>query len=239
MPKLSIVIPTYNEERHIAPLLQSIESQAFKDLEVIVADAYSRDNTPVLAQAYGAKVIEGGTPSYGRNRGGEAAKSPMLCFIDADSKLPDSMFLTKALKEIESRKLDIAGTMQQPGKSKGFMNSLFYKVFYEITNLGLRASERTKNPFMQICMFAKKEVFDSVKGFPDYEFGEDSAFAKIAVNDFGYRFGTLVKCGKVLSSPRRFEKHGFWPMVGKYIRLNAVRLLGQEFERGSRINYWC
>lgn len=43
--KLSIIIPTYNEELYLPKLLKSIEDQDFHDYEVVVADANSQDDT--------------------------------------------------------------------------------------------------------------------------------------------------------------------------------------------------
>ena len=43
--KISIIIPTYNEEEYLPKLLESIKSQDFTDYEIIVADAQSDDNT--------------------------------------------------------------------------------------------------------------------------------------------------------------------------------------------------
>ena len=58
--KLSIIIPTYNEEEYLPKLLESIKMQDFTDYEVIVADANSKDNTRKIATDYGAKVVDGG-----------------------------------------------------------------------------------------------------------------------------------------------------------------------------------
>ncbi len=55
--KLSIIIPTYNEEEYLPKLLYSIKEQNFKDYEIIVADAGSIDKTKEIAESYGCKVI--------------------------------------------------------------------------------------------------------------------------------------------------------------------------------------
>ena len=50
---LSIIIPTYNEEEYLPLLLESIKQQDFRDYEIIVADANSKDNTVKIAEEYG------------------------------------------------------------------------------------------------------------------------------------------------------------------------------------------
>ena len=57
MPKISIVIPSLNEEKFLPILLESITKQTFKDFEVIIADAGSKDNTVEIAKKFGAKVV--------------------------------------------------------------------------------------------------------------------------------------------------------------------------------------
>ena len=51
--KISIIIPTYNEEEYLPKLLESIKSQDFTDYEIIVADAQSDDNTREIAKENG------------------------------------------------------------------------------------------------------------------------------------------------------------------------------------------
>jgi len=105
MPKISIIIPTLNEEKYLPKLLESIKKQDFKDYEVIVADAGSTDNTKKIAKKFKARVVKGGMPGPGRNRGAEAAKGELLFFFDSDVKLPKG-FLKKAHDEMEKRFLE-------------------------------------------------------------------------------------------------------------------------------------
>ena len=84
----------------------------------------------------------------------------------------------------------------------------------------------------------KKEVMKKTGGFPPYEFGEDAAFAKIAVHH-GFKFGILKDVGSLFVSPRRLEKNGFFKMLFQYIYLNGLRFMGKEFERGKKnAGYW-
>ena len=76
--KLSIIIPTYNEEEYLHKLLDSIKSQSFSDYEIIVADANSKDNTREIAISYGCKVVNGGLPAIGRNNGAKVAEGRLF-----------------------------------------------------------------------------------------------------------------------------------------------------------------
>ena len=86
--QISIIIPTLNEEEYLPKLLESIQQQRFKDMEIIVADAGSKDKTVQIAKTHGCKVTAGGLPGKGRNEGAKVAKGDVLFFIDSDAFLP-------------------------------------------------------------------------------------------------------------------------------------------------------
>ena len=55
--KCSIVIRAYNEEKHIGRLLEGIQQQTVRDVEVILVDSGSTDETVSVAETYGARVV--------------------------------------------------------------------------------------------------------------------------------------------------------------------------------------
>lgn len=114
---------------------------------------------------------------------------------------------------------------------------LKYLFLYELTNMSMKISQNTKNPFLQNCIFAKKNVHKVIGGFKPLEFGEDSKYAKDVVEK-GYKFGILETPGKVFISTRRFEKKGFINMIFTYLYFNIGRLLGHEFLRGKSKRYF-
>ena len=54
----SIVIRAFNEGRHISRLLEGINQQTIRDLEIILVDSGSSDNTLAIAKSYGAQIIQ-------------------------------------------------------------------------------------------------------------------------------------------------------------------------------------
>lgn len=87
MPKLSIIIRSYNEEQHIGRLLHGIEMQGLPPHEVILVDSGSTDRTVQIAEKYGVQVVH--IPktefSFGRalNRGCAVATGEILVFASA------------------------------------------------------------------------------------------------------------------------------------------------------------
>ncbi len=76
---------------------------------VFVADAASTDNTRDLALGFrdrlNVEVIEGGTPSVGRNRGARRSDSEFVLFLDADVELRNPATLRRALLRMRSQRL--------------------------------------------------------------------------------------------------------------------------------------
>ncbi len=92
--KLSIVIPTLNEEEGIAVTMDAIDRNAIKsagwDLEILVIDGNSKDKTKEVAEARGAIVITEPRRGYGRayKTGFGAATGDIIATGDADGTYP-------------------------------------------------------------------------------------------------------------------------------------------------------
>ncbi len=104
--KLSIVIPTLNEEKYLTHLINSIREQDYSDYEIIVSDGNSDDNTVKIAKDNNCEVVisKKRHPSHQRNQGANIAKGENILFLDADTKLPD-MFLKNTIEELKNRQL--------------------------------------------------------------------------------------------------------------------------------------
>ncbi|HEY5667999.1 MAG TPA: glycosyltransferase family A protein, partial [Candidatus Saccharimonadales bacterium] len=90
---VSIVIPAYNEERHLRACLQAIAKQTIQPLEVIVVDNNSTDRTAQVAREFPfVRVVSEHRQGrvFARNAGFGAAKGEILGRIDADIILPST-----------------------------------------------------------------------------------------------------------------------------------------------------
>jgi glycosyltransferase involved in cell wall biosynthesis len=112
MSRVSIVIPMYNEARHIGRTLRAAQQaarQAQLDCELIVVDNGSDDHGPRIANELGARVLIVPGVHIGalRNRGAAVASGEWLAFIDADIEMPVDGF--QRLIEMEGCQGDVLG----------------------------------------------------------------------------------------------------------------------------------
>lgn len=91
MPKVSIVIPAYNNGRFVGSAVESIFAQTYKDYEVIVVDDGSTDNTRHQLVPYMDRIQyiyqENQERSAARNRGVAESTGEYLAFLDSDDRL--------------------------------------------------------------------------------------------------------------------------------------------------------
>jgi glycosyltransferase involved in cell wall biosynthesis len=98
-PLVSIVIPAKNSGAMLENCLKSIKSQTYKNVEVIIVDAGSRDNTKIVAKRYKARLynyyprVPKGTfdAPYRRNFGIKKAKGKYVYYVDADMELTENV----------------------------------------------------------------------------------------------------------------------------------------------------
>lgn len=87
-PRFSVVIPAYNEATFIADTLDSLFNQVFDgEVEIIVVDNNSSDQTAAVARGLGAKVVKEKNPGvcWARQKGTEAANGEIIVGTDADT----------------------------------------------------------------------------------------------------------------------------------------------------------
>jgi glycosyltransferase involved in cell wall biosynthesis len=87
-PLISVIIPVYNAAKELPRCLAALAQTEGVAWECIVVDDGSTDESALVAQAWGARVVSSGRraggPSHARNVGAAAATASLLCFLDAD-----------------------------------------------------------------------------------------------------------------------------------------------------------
>ncbi len=101
---VSVIIPTYNRAHYLAEAIDSVLEQTYRNIEVIVVDDGSTDETREKLKAYKDKIkyiyVDNGGPAHARNVGMRMAKGKYIAFLDSD----DSYYPYKI--EIQAKLLD-------------------------------------------------------------------------------------------------------------------------------------
>lgn len=99
-PLVSIIIPAFNAQEFISYTLESVRAQTYKNIEIIVIDDGSTDQTRQIVQSYGHGIryhyIENsGGAAVPRNVGIQQSSGDFLCFLDADDIMPSDRIATQ------------------------------------------------------------------------------------------------------------------------------------------------
>lgn len=101
-PAISVVIPTFNRRRQVEQAVESVLSQTFADLELIVVDGGDDGTAESLAgrdaRLRYERVVDDTGPANTRNTGIRLARAPTVAFLDADNRwLPDHLAVVVAV----------------------------------------------------------------------------------------------------------------------------------------------
>lgn len=179
MSKLSVIIPTFNEEGTIAACISSLRTQNYLDFEIIAVDDGSKDKTLGILKGSGVKVLsqKHRGPGAARNLGAKHATGEILIFIDADMTF-DKNFLRNLVKPIIA------------GKTKGTFSKYEYvsnwdNLWARCWNINQNWEEKRRHPknypdTQKVFRAIVKKEFDRVGGFTPGDYRDDySLFEKL------------------------------------------------------------
>ena len=130
--RVSVIIPTFNSERYLAEAIDSVLSQTYQNIECIVVDDGSTDNTPAIVQGYGDRIRyiyqENAERSAARNRGIVAATGQYISFLDADDFIDSVADIAFALVLDHIVK---AGVSRQLDHRVFFIGNIFHEQHYQ------------------------------------------------------------------------------------------------------------
>lgn len=112
MSKISIIIPTFSAQNYLPTLLEKINSQSFKEFELIIIDSSSKDDTVKIAREFTYNIIiipqsefdHGGT----RAKAAQIAKGEILIFLTQDALLYDDFTIENIVKVFNDDKVGAA-----------------------------------------------------------------------------------------------------------------------------------
>jgi len=102
--KFSIIIPNYNKEAYIKDTLNSIFEQTYKNIEVIVIDDGSSDNSLDIIKDYDVKLLHTNRKRAGgaRNKGLDNASGDYILFLDSDDYFTNNTVIEKLANHINN-----------------------------------------------------------------------------------------------------------------------------------------
>lgn len=171
---VSIIIPTYNAERFMPGLLDSIFKQGVEDTEVIIVDDCSKDRTVEIAKGYPVRIIQldrNSGPAKARNIGVKEARGDIIFFLDADVIVMDG-----TLKEVKDYLENnpsvncVIGVCETEPINKGFVPK--YMAMFEYIHLIGRPGNMV-SVFAPRCGVIRKEFFERIGGYNESYKGAD------------------------------------------------------------------
>jgi len=229
---VTIVIPSYNEERYIYNTLWRISRQKFDGiLRVIVSDGNSTDGTiQNISKAsedfsnLRIEVVEGGKVGYARNQGAKKVTTPYILFMDADSILHGEDVFISSLNSLDS--FDIISVKQKSTDIDDKKSIWTYKILDFIRKI-------MPITFCTGCFFLiSKNKFNELGGFDEtLQNSEDFWLSKQIPKS---KFKILNEY--IGQDNRRFKKFGYW----NFIKINLLNYINYKNIKWFKkdVGYW-
>ena len=178
--KVSVIVPMYNVEDYIKETLDSILSQDIDEIEILVIDDGSSDESPNIVKEYAKKHTEvkyifqeNSGPSIARNRGIELARGEFIIFVDSDDILPkNSIKLRYETAKEKNCDIVVCGTYKFDGKSTWMMEKHFLSPGYKDIKVDYDLLW-TLGPCNKIY---RRETIKDIKFLENIKYAEDQVF---------------------------------------------------------------
>ena len=222
-PLISVLMPAYNSELYIAEAIESILNQSYQNIELIIFDDGSSDNTRQVIQSFNdpriVKILS--DQNYGvvraRNDMIDRASGQYIALMDADD-IADRTRLEKQLRSLEAGECDLCGSAQwvldeASGKIK--------KSKDKFTDADLRSLLSVYCGLCNSAMMGKAEIFKRFKYDTTILTSEDY-YLWVVMAAAGYRF---------LNLKERLITYRRYPAQTSSVHLDKFRITTIEVQK--------
>jgi glycosyltransferase involved in cell wall biosynthesis len=238
MPAYSLIIPVYNRPQELDELLGCIQTQEFKDFEVIVVEDGSTEDAASVIDKYKDSFLlvyyvkENGGQGFARNYAFERAKGDYFIILDSDALLEPS-YLTEVDKAVKAESLDLFGG---PDKDHPSFTPIQKAISYSMTSFfttgGIRGKEKNIGGQFHPRSFnmgISRKVYEATGGFKITRMGEDIEFS-IRCISLGFKSGLIPKA--FIYHKRRTDFRQFYKQLHFFgrARINISRFFPNELK---------
>ncbi len=228
-PSFSVVIPMFNEEKYVSSVIKGLDSQSFRDFEVIFVDGSSTDRSRQIAHRCGKVIIEPKKNiGAARNTGARAARGDVMLFTNADTMATKG--LLKTYHELFRDRGVVAATGPLVPLEK---TTAFIRFGYSFASVSLaKLSFATGKPSISGSNFAvRRSAFLKSGGF-------DESLVTYEDLDLAHRLSRIGRVvyandAVVATSTRRIVRWG----VPKYVMFNAGNVLRYNLYHKAKEHY--
>ncbi|MBD5235293.1 MAG: glycosyltransferase [Barnesiella sp.] len=220
LPILSVIVPVYNVEEYVAECLDSIIAQDIEDMEIIVVDDGSTDNSLSILEHYAGKDgrirvfhKNNGGLSDARNYGLDRMRGKFVTFVDSDDVLIGNDIYSRLLPLFDDENLDVAQykVIHEWHSDHSYINDVTVHTYSDKEEI----MSAYLNQWIHVSFCDKifrASVFDSIR-FPKGAISEDIAtipqlvkrINSIMVTDIGF-YGYRYREGSITTSKPQYSK---------------------------------
>jgi len=233
-PLVSVIIMTYNAAWSLGRCLSSLKKQTYPNVEIIVVDKYSTDETRKIAKNFRAKVYLAPKERCTQmNIGAKKARGKYLYFTGSDFEY-DRPFIKKAVEKIER------------GQSDGIRISVLTKSdsFWGKVK-GLERLCYVGDDTIETVRFLPKIIFEKIGGWDENLIAGEDYDLQARLDQASYHSGRVEDCferhlGEATSLKQIFKKAFYYgTTIGKYMKKNPQQARHQMVPiRPAFIRHW-
>ncbi len=244
--RVSVIIPAFNSERFLAGAINSVLSQTYGNIECIVVDDGSNDNTAAIAKSYGRRILyaykTNAERSAARNTGIGIATGQYISFLDADDSLASGK-IAEQVDFLEGH--PECGAVYSKVKFFRENEERLYFILHRPTPAGDILAPLLHGNFITVhSPLIRKSAVEAVGGFtPDLSHNEDwEFFLRLALS--GISFGFLDEyhafCRMHQSNTSRDEirmHESKWQVINTFVSAHAEKLQRKQIDVQKELAY--